>query len=100
MSAICASNCLGMTAGGKTVSQRAQPGNCSAGNGAWGNNGSRAKSAQGPAAACGASPGANRAFSTALQLNRRETSNGTAYNVELSDGRAYTGFFNRDGTAG
>jgi len=63
-------------------------------NGAWGNNGSQ-QSAQG-SRSCELRRGNRGLFDGSCQLNRRETSNGTAYNVELSDGRRYS-FFNRDG---
>jgi len=63
-------------------------------NGAWGNNGSQ-PSAQ-DSSSCVLRRGNRELFDGSCQLNRRATSNGTAYNVELSDGRRYS-FFNRDG---
>jgi hypothetical protein len=46
--------------------------------------------------ACELRQGNRRLFNGSCVLNRRESSNGMAYNVELGDGRRYS-FFNRQG---
>lgn len=73
--------------------------NSSGNNGSWnnGNNWNNNNWQQGQGnTACELRQGNRRLFNGSCVLNRRESSNGMAYNVELGDGRRYS-FFNRQG---
>ncbi|PZV20274.1 MAG: hypothetical protein DCF18_14340 [Cyanobium sp.] len=73
--------------------------NNSGNNGSWnnGNNWNNNNWQQGQGnTACELRQGNRRLFNGSCVLNRRESSNGMAYNVELGDGRRYS-FFNRQG---
>lgn len=61
--------------------------------GTWNNNGQQAEQAN---SSCELRQGNRRLFQGNCLLNRRESSNGVAYNVELADGQRYS-FYNRQG---